>query len=61
MIDNVVGQDTDRSLGARPLRRAFERLVEGPIASQILAGNIRTGSRLTAACDRRGGLILGLA
>ena len=38
MIAEVLRMESDRSLGARPLRRAFERLVEGPLASEIVAG-----------------------
>ena len=56
--DEVVGEvldaEPDRSLGARPLRRAFERLVEGPIATRIVAGNLRPGSRLRVATTRQG-------
>ena len=46
VVAEVLRAEPDRSLGARPLRRAFERLVEGPIASRIVAGNLRAGSRL---------------
>ncbi len=36
----------DREMGARPMRQAIQRLVEGPIAEQILAGRARRGDRL---------------
>jgi len=61
VVDRVLAEDSDRSMGARPLRRAFERLIEGPIASQILAGNLRPGMHVRASCDRNGSLLLGIA
>jgi ATP-dependent Clp protease ATP-binding subunit ClpA len=36
----------DRELGARPIRRAVERLVAEPIAERILGGSIRAGDRV---------------
>jgi len=56
LIEQVLHNETDRSLGARPLRRAFERMIEGPIAGQILQGRIRSGSRLQLSCRRDGRL-----
>jgi ATP-dependent Clp protease ATP-binding subunit ClpA len=56
----VLRRETDRSLGARPLRRAFERLVEGPLASEIVAGRLGRGARLHVGCRASGQLeILG--
>ncbi len=52
----VLRRETDRSLGARPLRRAFERLVEGPLANEIVAGRIGRGARLRIACRATGKL-----
>lgn len=37
----------DPSMGARPMRRTIERLVETPIAAEILKGDIRRGDRLS--------------
>ena len=54
VVAEVLAAEPDRSLGARPLRRAFERLVEGPIATRIVAGNLRPGSRLRVATTRQG-------
>jgi len=58
VIAEVLRLETDRSLGARPLRRAFERLVEGPLASEIVAGRLRQGARLRIACNAAGELEL---
>jgi ATP-dependent Clp protease ATP-binding subunit ClpA len=58
VVRHVLRSETDRSLGARPLRRAFERLVEGPLATDIVAGRIRRGACLQVACDRAGALVV---
>jgi ATP-dependent Clp protease ATP-binding subunit ClpC len=54
VVAEVLAAEPDRSLGARPLRRAFERLVEGPIASRIVAGDLRPGARLRVGTNRQG-------
>jgi ATP-dependent Clp protease ATP-binding subunit ClpC len=41
----------DASLGARPMRRAIERLVEAPIADLILRGDVREGSVVLVGAD----------
>jgi ATP-dependent Clp protease ATP-binding subunit ClpC len=56
VIETVLAAEPDRSLGARPLRRAFERLVEGPLATEILSGNLRTGARLALRANSSGQL-----
>ena len=58
VIAEVLRLETDRSLGARPLRRAFERLVEGPLANEIVAGRLPRGARLGVACNAAGALKL---
>ncbi len=58
VIDHVLAFEPDRSLGARPLRRAFERFVEGPIAHEIVTGNLRPGARLLVGTDGKGRLVL---
>jgi ATP-dependent Clp protease ATP-binding subunit ClpC len=58
VVEEVLRLEPDRSLGARPLRRAFERLVEGPLAAEIVAGRLRLGARLGIACDGTGALEL---
>jgi len=61
VIQLVLRAEPDRSLGARPLRRAFERLVEGPLAAEILAGSVRRGARLEVRCNRGSELVIGRA
>ena len=59
VVKEILRLETDRSLGARPLRRAFERLVEGPLANEIVAGRLRPGARLRISCDGSGALNIG--
>jgi ATP-dependent Clp protease ATP-binding subunit ClpC len=61
VLGEILAAEPDRSLGARPLRRAFERLVEGPIASRIVAGDVRSGARLQVATSRRGEITITVA
>ncbi|MDO4443781.1 MAG: AAA family ATPase, partial [Slackia sp.] len=42
--EHVAKEGTDTSMGARPLRRAIQRLLEDPIAEQILEGKWHAGS-----------------
>ncbi len=56
VVAQVLHSEPDRSLGARPLRRAFERLVESPLATEIVSGRLRRGTRLGLHCDARGRL-----
>jgi ATP-dependent Clp protease ATP-binding subunit ClpC len=41
----------DREMGARPMRRTIERLVEGPIAEQILRGEVEGPAELEVLVD----------
>ncbi|HEY0708647.1 MAG TPA: AAA family ATPase [Polyangia bacterium] len=54
VIAEVLAAEPERSLGARPLRRAFERLVEGPIATRIVSGDWPPGTRLLVSASRKG-------
>jgi ATP-dependent Clp protease ATP-binding subunit ClpC len=42
------------SLGARPMRQTIQRLVESPLADEILAGRIQPGDRLLACAGPSG-------
>jgi ATP-dependent Clp protease ATP-binding subunit ClpC len=56
VVAQVLQSEPDRSLGARPLRRAFERMVESPLATEIVSGRLRRGTRLGLHCDSSGRL-----
>lgn len=40
----IAKEGTDTTMGARPLRRAIQRLLEDPISAQLLAGTWKAGS-----------------
>jgi ATP-dependent Clp protease ATP-binding subunit ClpC len=58
VVDAILQAEPDRSLGARPLRRAFERMVEGPIATRIVAGDLDCRAHLRVGLSRRGDIVV---
>ena len=46
----------DRAYGARPLKRAIQRLVQDPLAMRILDGRVLHGDRVVVDVDRSGAL-----
>ena len=48
-IDKIVSEGTDLTNGARPLRRAIQRLIEDPLSEELLAGEWSEGD--TVLCD----------
>ena len=42
------------ALGARPMRQTIQRLVESPLADEILGGRVRTGEKLLACAGAHG-------
>ena len=58
VIDEVLRRESDRSLGARPLRRSFERLVEDQLATEIVAGRLARGTRVEVAWRASGQLAI---
>ena len=43
----ICDQERDASLGARPLRRALERVLENPLAAMLVRAEIKAGHRVT--------------
>ena len=46
----------DRAYGARPLKRAIQRMVQDPLALRILDGRVLHGDRVTVDADKKGAL-----
>ncbi|MBB5065150.1 ATP-dependent chaperone ClpB [Granulicella mallensis] len=44
----------DRAYGARPLKRAIQRLVQDPLAMRILDGRVLHGDRVKVEADKKG-------
>lgn len=54
VVAEVLRREADRSMGARPLRRAFERFVEAPLAQEIVGGRLHRGAKLRVSCNTAG-------
>jgi ATP-dependent Clp protease ATP-binding subunit ClpC len=51
----LANEGFDASLGARPLRRAIQRLIEDPLSEQILAGQWESGDIIEVYLDETSG------
>jgi len=47
-LDLLIEHGYDPAFGARPLKRAIQRLVQDPLAREIIAGSVRPGYRMRA-------------
>ncbi len=54
----IVREGTDPSFGARPLKRAIQRLVENPFARALLSGTFRPGDAVVADADAVSGTLV---
>jgi ATP-dependent Clp protease ATP-binding subunit ClpC len=45
----------DPELGARPLRRAIQRMLEDPLSEKVLLGEFKTGSTIVVSLDEENG------
>lgn len=46
--EHLVSKYSDAKMGARPLKRALQSVVEDALAEEILKGNVKTGNAVTA-------------
>ncbi len=46
--EKIVEEGYDQVFGARPLKRAIQRLIENPLAKEILAGQFTSGEKIRA-------------
>jgi ATP-dependent Clp protease ATP-binding subunit ClpC len=53
-MDVLVKEGFDPNFGARPLRRAIQKMIEDPLSGEILAGRFPNGSSLIADVDPNG-------
>lgn len=49
VMDYLVGQGFDPVYGARPLKRAIQRLIENPLAEALLSGEFTPGDRIAVS------------
>ncbi|HEY3417637.1 MAG TPA: hypothetical protein VGM23_12200, partial [Armatimonadota bacterium] len=48
VIKKLAEDGFDPALGARPLRRAIQRLIEDPLSQEVLEGHFRDGDTIQA-------------
>lgn len=46
----LVAKHSDLKMGARPLKRAIQTMIEDPLAEEILSGRVRPGDSVSAGC-----------
>ena len=46
--EHIVDKYSDYKMGARPLKRAIQTVIEDALAEEILAGKIKSGDSVTA-------------
>ena len=54
--ERLIEEGTDPDYGARPLRRAIQRLVEDPMSDMVLRGEFRDADRVIVDLDENGKL-----
>ena len=54
----IIAEGFDPAYGARPLRRAIQRLVENPLAKALLEGRFKPGTRIKVDADPVSGTLL---
>jgi ATP-dependent Clp protease ATP-binding subunit ClpC len=54
--EKLIAEGTDPSYGARPLRRAIQRLVEDPLSDLVLSGEFKATDKVVVDVDEDGGI-----
>jgi ATP-dependent Clp protease ATP-binding subunit ClpC len=54
----IAAEGYDPAFGARPLKRAIQRLVENPLAKALLEGRFPPGTRIVADADALSGTLI---
>jgi ATP-dependent Clp protease ATP-binding subunit ClpC len=54
VMEKLAGEGFDPQYGARPLRRAVQRLIEDPLAEEVLLGRFSPGDIIRAELDGEG-------
>ena len=48
--DDLVEKHSDLKMGARPLKRAIQTMVEDALAEEILSGRVKSGDSVSVGC-----------
>ena len=51
----ILASGSDAAYGARPLKRALQRMIQNPLAIKILNGEILHGAHVKIDVDRKSG------
>ena len=54
--EKFIAEGTDAAYGARPLRRAIQRLVEDPLSDLVLRGEFQANDKVLVDIDETGGV-----
>jgi len=54
--EKLIAEGTDPAYGARPLRRAIQRLVEDPLSDLVLRGQFKAGDKVVVDLDENGSI-----
>ena len=54
VLDKLAKEGFDPQYGARPLRRAVQRLIEDPLVEEVLIGRFSVGDTIRAEMDGEG-------
>ncbi len=57
-LGQIIRHGYDPQYGARPMRRAIERLLEDPLAEALLRGEVKPGDKIEAAQNKETGDII---
>ena len=57
VINRIANEGFDQEYGARPIKRVIRQLIENPISSKILSGEIKEGDKIKISTGDIGGLV----
>ena len=57
VVSRIVSEGFDQNYGARPVKRVIRQLIENPISSKILSGEIEEGDKIKISSGDIGGLV----
>ena len=57
VVSRIVSEGFDQNYGARPVKRVIRQLIENPISSKILSGEIEEGNKIKISSGDIGGLV----
>jgi ATP-dependent Clp protease ATP-binding subunit ClpA len=56
-VNRIAKESIDPEYGARPIKRTIRYLLENPLSTKILSGEVRSGNLVTISSGEIGGLV----